>query len=498
MSRAPVWMSIITALGALATLAAPARAERPRLDTVVVDWPVPEVAPMALAGHTIYLNRCVGGCPISPGMDDATQVPTVSSIVSQPVVLPEYDAFQPGEWEETVQCVKEVYSPFGVNITDQRPPAGVQYAMVLVGGTSENPGATAIGYPGGAGVGGVASVAPGCGQLPRGVSYAFTNMTNAFAASTGSRPYALCWIIAQESAHTFGLDHQFEFTDDKRSACNDPMTYRTECGGQKFFRNKPSMCGEFPNDGMSPRQCRCGGTQNSHARLTAVFGPGESIVPAPTVAITTPAAGALISGSVIANAGSKRGVERVELIINGYTWATVAGAEFGRNGQPNPSAYQLTIPGEVPNSVVDLVVRACDDLGECNDSAVVTATKGAPCASADTCLAGQKCEQGKCYWDPPTGQLGDDCSYAQFCVSGVCQGTVEQKICTQTCVPGGFDPCPEGFDCVQTGVGSGVCFFPPEETGCCSVGADGGLPWAHAGASALVLGLMLRRRRRGE
>ena len=40
--------------------------------------------PAALSGHTIWVNRCVGGCPINPGNDDMTAMPFVSSIPNTP------------------------------------------------------------------------------------------------------------------------------------------------------------------------------------------------------------------------------------------------------------------------------------------------------------------------------------------------------------------------------------------------------------------------------
>ena len=42
------------------------------------------------------------------------------------------------------------------------------------------------------------------------------------------------------------------------------MTYRNDCGGEKFFRNEIANCGETAN-----RTCKCGGTQNSHAKILA-------------------------------------------------------------------------------------------------------------------------------------------------------------------------------------------------------------------------------------
>ncbi|MGN6105845.1 MAG: hypothetical protein ACTHU0_12130, partial [Kofleriaceae bacterium] len=96
--------------------------------------------------------------------------------------------------------------------------------------------------------------------------------------------------------------------------------------------------------------------------------------------------------------------------------------------------------------------------------------------------------------------VGDDCTFPQFCLSGLCQGTAEQSICTQECIPGSTGGCPDDLTCVDAGGGKGICFPPPEESsgGCCSVGGEssGGAPWVHGGLAALMLGLLVRPRRR--
>lgn len=486
-----------------------ALAERPRLEIRIgPDQPILE---RAIVGHTIYLNRCIGGCNIVPGTDDATSDPISSQIVDSAAMLAEYDQFGPGEWEQTVQCVKEIYSPFAVTVTDVRPPAGASYSSILVGGTNAQPGDIAIGVPG---AGGVASATGNCSPIIKGVSYAFTDQMDSFgdggpgdcsAGELCSRARGLCWIIGQETAHTFGLDHEFEFVDDKRSSCSDPMTYRSDCGGQKFYRNKFAVCGEFPGDGMSPRPCRCGANQNSHLKLLNTFGAGTSLIGPPTVSVTTPAASSTNANSMPANiigiSGSKRGVNRVELWLNNYKWGEVNGAPFGRAGQLNPSSYSILPPlAQLPDSIYDIEFRSFDDLEIEGRSAIVSVVKGPAggCASADTCLKGQKCEAGKCFWDPPSGAIGDPCEFPQFCVSERCEapGGAGEAICTQNCVVGVVDSCPadSGLVCIATG-GGGVCGFADDGGGCCSA-SDGGTPWAPFGFAGLVLGFVVFRRRR--
>ncbi|HRC59089.1 MAG TPA: polyketide synthase, partial [Kofleriaceae bacterium] len=80
-----------------------------------------------------------------------------------------------------------------------------------------------------------------------------------FAALMPEDAEALCVTAAQETGHTFGLDHQM--------LCNDPMTYLPACG-KHYFRRMDAHCGEH-----DPRPCRCGDAfQNSYLTLLDTFG----------------------------------------------------------------------------------------------------------------------------------------------------------------------------------------------------------------------------------
>ena len=452
---------------------------------VVVDTPMHEFTnPGAEISPYIYLNRCSGGCTIIGGSinDARTNTSTIPSTGTHMVAEYRNAAGETGqaadaEWNQLVQCLKEVYSPFAVTVTDQMPQ-GASYTMAVIAGSPGNIGLSND-------ILGIAPLAGDCSAQDNVISFSFANHHG-----NNDRVNNLCWTAAQETAHALGLDHSFMFSDGT-SACNDPMTYRTDCGGQRFFRNKPAQCGE-----NEVRTCRCGGSQNSHLKIRNAYGPGESIIPPPTVVVNTPmSGGAAIEQQVVAfQAGSKRGVEKAELWLNGYKWAEVKGAAFGSTGQLNPANYSTRFPAGVPDGVIDIVVKAYDDLGAMTESATVTVTKGAPCASADTCAKGQQCEAGKCFWAPPTGKLGDSCDYAQFCESNICLETSDGGYCSQNCIVGVMDSCPMGFSCVAAGAG-GACL--PEDTGggCCSVGGTDTV-WVHGGLTLFVLGVALRRRRR--
>jgi hypothetical protein len=441
--------------------------------------------------NILYLNRCTGGCTVTGGtINDAHQ--HITTFISPgPHTVSEYknNAGMTGtaaddEWNQVVQCVKELYSPFNIMVTDQPPPMTVNYEEAIIAGTSADVGLTAA-------VGGVAPAHDGCAPNDNALSYTFANNSYYFG-DVQYRVWEVCAVAGQESAHHYGLDHEYEFFDGT-SACNDPMTYRTDCGGERFFRNKAAKCGED-----MVRDCFCGGLQNSHAKILGVFGegPNKSLIPPPTVAVNSPTMGATaIEGQVVAfQAGSKRGVEKSELYLNGWKWGTdVKGAAFGQNGQLNPSNYSTKFPAGVPNGVIDIQVKSYDDLGAATMSAPVTVTKGAPCTTADTCAKGQKCEAGKCFWDQPTGMLGDTCDYQQFCVSNSCVMTDSGGYCSQDCVLGATDACPMGFECVANG-SSGACIPADNGGGCCSASGPN-TALLQGGLSMLVLGLVVRRRR---
>lgn len=439
----------------------------------------PEPERQVLGLKYLFINRCKGGCIITKGADDArtdsTQAP--DDPAGTKFNLSEF-AHGDESWNKVMTCLREVYSPYDIIVTDEEPPPGVPYNEGIAAGTqAELHLSGLLGY---------AYNNDDCSPRAYAISFTFANEFRPDSINS------MCRVIAQETAHSFGLRHSYEFTDG-RSACTDPMSYRTNCGGQRFFRNEPARCGEY-----EPTSCGgCGGLQNTHARLITILGPGTPITPAPEVELLGPADGSPIAaGNVISvRAGSKRGVHRLELWVNGYKWAQLGGAGWGENGQPTVT-YAVPIPPELPDGVLDVVVKVKDDIELTTETPQITLTKGAPCATADTCAAGQRCEEGRCFWDPPVGETGDECTYKQFCKTELCAKVSDgEERCTQLCVQGIADSCPENFTCLENGdPGSGICWPASDlDTGCgCS--SQGELP-----PTALfglgVLGLLFRRRR---
>src|SRR5688572_28638306 len=172
--------------------------------------------------NVLYLNRCTGGCMVTGGtINDARQ--HISTYIAMgPHVVTEYknNAGQIGaaadaEWNMLVQCVKEIYSPFIIIVMDTAPTGTGNYTEAIVAGTSEDVGLSQS-------VGGVAPAHNSCEPNDNAMSYSFAN-NGYYFGDTQFRVWQVCYVVGQESAHHFGLDHAFEYYDGT-SACNDPMT----------------------------------------------------------------------------------------------------------------------------------------------------------------------------------------------------------------------------------------------------------------------------------
>lgn len=471
------YVAFLVLLAASTASAAPDR-------RVTVDLPAAEVSHAAPA-HVIVLERCRGGCNLPKSTTNNAQ--GLQSTIPQgagPFSIGEFansmgevGVAADAEWAQVLACVQEVYSDFDITVTDTKPATSTYHLAVVAG------------LPSQAGLGsdilGIAPLAGDCSPQDNVMSFSFAN-----AHPSGGRVANLCWTVAQESAHAFGLDHEFQFKDGT-STCSDPMTYRMDCGGQRFFRNKKAQCGEF-----AARACKCGTSQNSYAQLLAIFGKGTTRVPPPSSKIVFPLPGTLNFTVVQAMAGSKRGIDKIDVLLNNSIWSSLKGLPFGPAGQMNPGNYTITMPSTVPKSILDIVVRAYDDIGVSTDSPVVTVTNGAACSSAATCAQYQRCENGRCLWDPPSGETGARCDYAQFCVSNNCVDTSDGKYCTESCdLDMGAPACPNDLTCVESSPGNGLC-LPTSGGGCCSVGGDRQNPAPFAGLALLVAACIMRRRTR--
>jgi hypothetical protein len=192
-------------------------------------------------GVTVYLNR--EGGTIGAGDDDASQ--NVSSVIDGYADSVKVPAWKGGEkrWGQVVECVKQGFADFNVDVVTERPDGG-DYIMMMVGGRP-----SLVGY--GSSVGGVS---PYTGEVvPDAVGFVF-------AAGDDYDLEGVCIGILHEVGHTLGLDHE--------SKCEDPMSYSWDC--EKSWQDVDSPCGE---DEDSERACGNGdATQNSYRMLAANVG----------------------------------------------------------------------------------------------------------------------------------------------------------------------------------------------------------------------------------
>jgi hypothetical protein len=452
-----------TIIWASLTLAASgASAEPSRRSEVVWVDPVADMAPgHLLSNHVspiIYVNPCRGGCSFTPGGNDSRD--NTVSFIQGPVTVTEFEHDQ-ATYDAVIACVREVYRPYDVEIVTADPGNDNHHEAILAGSPEE------LGL--GSAVGGIAPAA--CSPLNNAISFSFSN--------NGADVLTMCWTVAQESAHTFGLpDHVFE--------CSDAMTYLQGCG-QKYFRDRVLPCGEFES-GDTPCRCNDAG-QNSHQQLLAAFGPGKPPEP-PEVTIALPMDGADVADdfSIHGFATDPRLVSLVELFINGSKYDELPGHPF----EQRDDNYFFSAP-EHADGYMTIELRAANDLGSAA-SASVRVLKGEPCQSDDQCLNEQFCEDGACTYPPATRGLGDRCDHDQQCISARCEGGDGSR-CTHTCDPELSDSCEAGFECLDT-AGSGLCW--PSGGGCCSVASPRSAgDFAVAAIAALLSAVLLRRRRGG-
>lgn len=441
-----------------------------------IDSSMAEIIPKdeAMAGggvnsRIIYLNNCKpGGCVISPGFESS--LTNRSSIIDQTANISPF-AYDDAVWDQVVQCVRETYAPFNITVTDQDPCNGqtsgctVNHWEDIVAGTPQQAGFQS-------GVGGVSPW--NCGIINNSITYSFANIY-------GPDVVNICWTVAQEVAHSWGLDHEY--------LREDPMTYLEGSslpGGFKRFQNQNAQCGEY-----SARACQCGGsTQNSYQDIIGIFGAAGPTPP--EVSFDDLTNGEQVEPGFI--------VRTTIVDDNGITSATLTVDNQTVQTLTTPP-YIFNAPGSLGEGTHRVTVTAVDSLGT-SGSASVDVNIGPPCETPADC-AGQgenyTCVGGRCVpGEGAPGGLGEECMDNSECYSGQCATAGEDRYCVEPCEVGGSD-CPSGFQCLDAG-GSGVCWpgggDGDPEGGCSSSAGNGAM------TSSLALGALLgvlfagRRRRR--
>ncbi len=411
----------------------------------------PWVAPSAAnVSHVIYMNNCSTGCTLRPGNDNATT--NTSSIPNTTSNVPAY-AGTAAQWQQLVACVRATYAPFNVQIVTDRPAAGTNYHMAIVAGTAQSVGESS----------GVLGVSPfSCGYIPNAISFTFAN-------SEPTNLPDLCWTVAQETAHSWGLDHKF---DDR-----DPMTYLETGPATKSFQNSAGQCGEYKARACSCTYAQTGSAQmNSYALIMATFGSNAPDTTPPTVAITSPANNASVMAgfAVTADINDDVAVAKAELRVDG----TLAGTKMG-------SPWTWNAPASLGQGSHHLEVTAYD-LANNSAKAAIDVTFGSVCVKKSDCNGDEVCVSGHCAAGPgTTGGLGTVCTNNSDCASGQCASDADgNHYCVETCDLTRKGACPDGFGCIEAGP-TGVC-WP-------GAGTDGGGSGCNSsgGGGPVLLGLGL-------
>ncbi len=444
--------------------------ERPRTSRVWEDLQPGELA--AANTNKIFLNRCAGGCMVTPGNTDSRT--NRSTIPDQQSML---SAFSRGDavWNNVVACMKDVFTPFGVEILTTDPGPTVNHFEIMIAGT---PGQLQLGN----GTGGISPYNCNVEYIPNSLVFVFDVW--------GNNVEDICATAAQELAHSFRLDHVIDQTD--------PLTYYTY-SGRKKFKDASVQCGSDCVGGRAPfgqtcsgantqsHTCSCTGqnTQNSVAVIKSLFGTGTPTPPELT--ITTPKTGDNVAPSfpVAAEASDINGIGMVELRVDGLLAGTATQVP-----------YVFNAPSMLADGTHTVEVTAYDQFGA-STAKTVQVIIGKPCGKPSDCpLDTDTCIGGRCVPGPGVqGGLGSVCTENTACASGQCGADAEgNRYCVDVCVLGA-DQCPDGFGCLEAGENNGVC-WPGHDDGSgggCSTGSGGALA---IGLSFLALVIARRRPRK--
>jgi uncharacterized protein (TIGR03382 family) len=442
---------VVATLGLGASAAFAQQAPKPPVvwqNRVIPAEPAPDgIATLTNVSHKLYLNDCrPSGCNVAPGNDSSLL--NRSSIAISNVVLPPYP-HGITHWDYLVQCVRDTFAPFSVEVVTVDPGSTVSHFEVMVGGSSTqlHPQLQA---------GGVAPFISCDARRNNIISFVFP-------ASSADLEF-LCGAVVQEACHVWGLDHELNR--------DDPMTY-LDLGTLKRFQDDDAKCGESLSQ---PRDCFCGGpTQNSHQYMADTFGLTD-LRPA-TLAITEPTEGQWVKPGfpVRATLDSQLSPKVGSLSIDNVQTQNNMGAP-----------YEFTAPADLPGGDHTVTVTATD-AGARMISASVNVHVTAACSAAAPCPASFHCLGGFCLpGGDVDGGLGAACTGNEQCITGTCGSDGADMLCTGPCDAG--SSCPSGFECV----GGNVCWPGEADTGC---GASGGSPGLVLFGLA-GLALVLRRRRR--
>lgn len=430
-----------------------------------------QAAAMAAPSNVIFLNNCIApnDCVLRPGGQQNDSRTNTSSIATQNASLSPW-RFSIPQWDSLVQCVQQVYAPFNVEIVTTEPAAATEYFEAMVAGTASQLGLS----------GGIVGVAPfNCNIIHNAITFSFANDYPDLGAANAAD---LCWTVAQEIAHAFGLQHKYD--------SRDPMTYLPPPLPLKLFLDDDGPCGTngardcTKGDSFEPTGCSGSATINSYREIADIFGakPGTP----PILTLAEPTSDSEVSRGFLVKANASDDVRLRDVTV------TVDRVAVGQPLRAGP--FDFRTPKTLSAGPHVIEVTATDFYGAQTTQTREVTVKADCTGNATGCDSGELCLDGRCIAGPrEAGGLGTRCAGNDGCVSGVCATSGNNKFCVEECAPQA-DGCPAGFSCLVSGE-SGVCWPVEDEGGCATGDSRSGLPIALGlGFAALLL---VPRRRRG-
>lgn len=445
----------------------------------------PDVLPLA-ATNKIFLNRCPNGCTINVGPSNS--INNTWQIGSQRVLTK--FPFTDADWAKVVTCVKDVFEPFNLVITDVDPGTAGHFE-IMIGGLPTDLGMDSD-------IGGVAPGGCVSGYLNNALVFDFAKAWS-FGASTCDTKCIenICDTAAQEIGHTWAnMDHSINN--------KDPMTYFSY-NRRKYFQNATQQCGSDCVGGVGPgnvscsgtnnqeHRCRCANgaqTQNSYQVIENLFGlTGGS---PPTVTIASPQAGGTvdkgfaINVTAMDNSGT---IAALEVTVDGMALDT---SMIDTYNTPQPWVFHA--PTSLASGTHKIEVTVMDPQ-QTTATTMADVMQNPPCSATTACPgATDACVGGVCVPGPGApGGLGETCTYTDDCQSNQCATDGTNGYCVESCSPG---DCPDGFGCLDDGNGNAFCWPGYDESGGCGCQSGGR-------GGPLTLGLLFavglfacRRRRR--
>ena len=288
----------------------------------------------------IYLNK--NGVTLAPGDNDSRT--NKSTIVSQTTSIPAWNV-SAADWQTTVSCFRDLFSRFDVQVVDT-DPGNVNHMEAVFGGTP-----TQVGLPNN--VAGVSPFTTDCSIIENSVVFTFTG---AFQMT----PREACEIMAQEVAHSYGLDHEL--------LASDPMTY-LQYNGNRAFQDMTASCGEDTARICGINGSNCRANQNSVQLLTTRIGAAGDLV-APMMNISSPSNGATVPPGFEVHAS---GTDNVA--VTGAT-LKIDGTQTDMKTGPGPFVFVTS--ATLPEGQHTLVIEVSDGKNIKSDMRTVTVQKGAP------------------------------------------------------------------------------------------------------------------------